>query len=161
MTLRITPTRRPSDRFALLICVGALVIGSLLCHRSALAVERITSFDCRVVVGEEGMLSITETITVVAEASDGAEAVEEVVAVKPDVVLMDIALPDGWGGRVAQRLLAVRPDLAIVYTTGMVEIDPIESGGLTGSDAVLRKPFTGDQLVETLNNAMASKRGRS
>ncbi len=69
MTLRITPTRRPSDRFALLICVGALVIGSLLCHRSALAVERITSFDCRVVVGEEGMLSITETITVVAEGN--------------------------------------------------------------------------------------------
>lgn len=97
----------------------------------------------------------------------GASSAEEAAEVLDryegdiDVVLMDIALPDGWGGRVAQRLLAMRPDLAIVYTTGMVEIDPIESGGLTGSDAVLRKPFTGDQLAETLNNAMASKRGRS
>jgi len=69
MTFRITPTRRPSDRFASLICVAALVIGSLLWHQSALAVERITSFDCRVVVGEEGMLSITETITVIAEGN--------------------------------------------------------------------------------------------
>jgi FixJ family two-component response regulator len=61
---------------------------------------------------------------------------------------------------VAQRLIAVRPDLAVVYTTGFAEIDPIQSGGLVGAEQVIRKPFTGDQLADVLTRAIESKRGR-
>lgn len=71
-----------------------------------------------------------------------------------DVLLMDINLPDGWGGLVAQRLMAVRPDMAIVYTTGFAEIDPILAGGLSAAEFWIRKPFTGDQLADVLNRAI-------
>ncbi len=72
--------------------------------------------------------------------------------------LMDIHLPDGWGAIVAQRLVNARPDMAVVYTTGLAEIDPILSGGLAGAQFVIRKPFTGDQLADTLSRAIAAKR---
>lgn len=74
-----------------------------------------------------------------------------------DVLLMDMNLPDGWGGRVAQQLRVSRPDMAIIYTTGLAEIDPMESGGLSGADFVIRKPFTGEQLADTVTRAMAAK----
>lgn len=52
----------------ILAAVVLVAIGLHSCG-AAIADERITSFDCRVVVGERGMLSITETITVVAEGN--------------------------------------------------------------------------------------------
>jgi two-component system, cell cycle sensor histidine kinase and response regulator CckA len=76
-----------------------------------------------------------------------------------DALLMDINLPDGWGALVAQRLTAARPGMAIVYTTGFAEIDPILSGGLSAAEFVIRKPFTGDQLADVLNRAIAARGG--
>ena len=75
-----------------------------------------------------------------------------------DALLMDINLPDGWGGLVAQRLKVIRPEMAIVYTTGFAEIDPILSGGLSSVEHVIRKPFTGDQLADALNRAIDGRR---
>jgi len=91
-----------------------------------------------------------------AEASEVIETYEGVI----DVLLMDINLPDGWGAQVAQRLIATRPDMAIVYTTGFAEIDPILSGGLKSAEFVIRKPFTGDQLADVLRRAIAGKGGK-
>lgn len=96
-------------------------------------------------------------------ASSAEEAAEVIEGFEGDidVVLMDINLPYGWGARVAQRLIAARPDLAVVYTTGLAEVDPIQSGGLVGGELVIRKPFTGDQLADVLTQAIEMKRGRS
>lgn len=92
----------------------------------------------------------------VIEAASAAEA-EEVIEHHEgpiDALLMDINLPDGWGAHVAQRLVATRPGMAIVYTTGFAEIDPILSGGLNAAEFVIRKPFTGDQLAGVLTAAI-------
>lgn len=50
--------------------------------------------------------------------------------------------------------------MAIVYTTGFAEVDPILSGGLNSAQYVIRKPFTGDRLADVLRSAIAAK-GRS
>jgi DNA-binding NtrC family response regulator len=96
-------------------------------------------------------------------AASGAEA-EHVIERHEgeiDALLMDINLPDGWGSMVAQRLTSARPGMAVVYTTGLAEIDPILSGGIGGAEFLIRKPFTGDQLAEALTRAMQAKgRGR-
>lgn len=92
-------------------------------------------------------------------ASSAAEATEVIESFEGDIdaLLMDINLPDGWGALVAQRLMSVRPDMAIVYTTGFAEVDPILSGGLNSAQYVIRKPFTGDRLAEVLSQAIEAK----
>lgn len=92
-------------------------------------------------------------------AATAAEATEVIDRYEGeiDALLMDINLPDGWGSMVAQRLRSARPDMAVVYTTGFAEIDPIVSGGLGNAQFVIRKPFTGDQLAEVLTRAIANR----
>lgn len=92
-------------------------------------------------------------------ASSAAEAREVLDSYEGeiDALLMDISLPDGWGAMVAQQLRSTRPGMAVVYTTGLPEIDPILSGGISGADFVIRKPFTGDQLADALRRAIAAK----
>ncbi len=92
-------------------------------------------------------------------ASTAAEAAEVIESFEGDIdaLLMDINLPDGWGALLAQRLISIRPDMAIVYTTGFAEVDPILSGGLNSAQYVIRKPFTGDHLADVLRSAIAAK----
>ena len=55
--------------------------------------------------------------SIVGEAVDAASAVGEVRAVQPDVVLLDVQLPDADGFEVADRLLGDRPRPAIILTS--------------------------------------------
>ncbi len=91
-----------------------------------------------------------------ATAAEAAEVIDRYEG-EIDALLMDINLPDGWGSMVAQRLRSARPGMAVVYTTGFAEIDPIVSGGLSNAQFVIRKPFTGDQLAEVLTRAIANR----
>jgi len=54
---------------------------------------------------------------VAGEAADAASALAEVQAVRPDVVLLDVQLPDGDGFEVADALLAARPRPAVILTS--------------------------------------------
>jgi len=71
-----------------------------------------------------------------------------------DVLLMDINLPDGWGGTLAQALLEEHPEMVVIFTTGYANDDPILSGALNDAPFVLRKPFTSEELLNMLADAM-------
>jgi DNA-binding NarL/FixJ family response regulator len=58
-----------------------------------------------------------EGFDVVGEAEDGASALARAAELKPELVLLDIQLPDFDGFEVAERLLAVNPELAIVLVS--------------------------------------------
>jgi DNA-binding NtrC family response regulator len=95
----------------------------------------------------------------VIEAANSEEAERKIEEVEEpiDVLLMDINLPDGWGATVAQQLLNSHPEMVVVYITGFAHEDPILSGALNDARYVLRKPFTGDQLVDVLRSAMEGR----
>lgn len=75
-----------------------------------------------------------------------------------DVLLMDINLPDGWGATLAQAMLESHPEMTVVYTTGYADEDPILSGALNDAPFVLRKPFSSDELLDLLRQAMGMPR---
>ena len=72
-----------------------------------------------------------------------------------NVLLMDINLPDGWGGALAQRLLGQHPEMSVVYTTGFADTDPVLSGALHDAPYVLRKPFSSKELLDVVGRAAA------
>ena len=64
---------------------------------------------------------------VVGEAADGAEALEAAQRLRPDVVLLDVGLPDSDGLEVARRLSEAQPELSIVLISSRdrEELEPL------------------------------------
>lgn len=67
--------------------------------------------------GLRGMLEAAPEITVVGEAASGEEAVAQAVRLRPDVVLMDLRMPNGDGVDATSRILAVLPGTRVVVLT--------------------------------------------
>ena len=80
--------------------------------RTALIVD-----DHRLFRASARMLLEIEGFDVVGEAADGAEAVAEGVRLRPDVVLLDVQLPDTTGFEVARRLLAAGLNCQVVLVS--------------------------------------------
>jgi CheY-like chemotaxis protein len=89
----------------------------------------------------------------VAAAYDGADAIERALTWQPDVVLLDIGLPDMSGYEVARRLRTVeggRP-LSIIAISGWGQQRDKEEALEAGCDAHLTKPANPAEVRELLN----------
>jgi DNA-binding NarL/FixJ family response regulator len=89
--------------------------------------------------GVSAILGADETIEVVAEASDGRDAVEKVLAKRPDVVLLDIRMPvlDGLGA--AAEIRRLLPATGVIMLTTFGEDDYIERALGLGAGGFLLK----------------------
>ena len=85
---------------------------------------------------------------VVAEAADGAGAIAAAAAHRPDVVVLDLGLPDLAGSEVVRRLRQVAPQTAVVVYTGSVTADRSEVTGEV--EAFVRKDQGVRYLVDLL-----------
>ena len=87
-----------------------------------------------------------------------AEGVGRAAADKPDMILLDNQLPDGWGVDYIRVLRSICPDSRIVVVSAMDDIGPVVAE--RGADAFLAKPFTAEQVRKTLGYPKpASKSG--
>lgn len=71
---------------------------------------------------------------------------------RPDIILLDVGLPDGDGFEVARQLHAETGDIGIVMLTGRGEVPDRVRGLNEGADAYLSKPVDIDVLVSTLHS---------
>ena len=96
----------------------------------------------------------------VAEATNGVEALEQAHALKPDIILMDLALPkmDGW--EATRQLTAdVRTrNIPIVALTGHALAGHAEGAKAAGCDAFVTKPCLPDALVAEIRRMLAASR---
>jgi DNA-binding NarL/FixJ family response regulator len=100
--------------------------------------------------GVRSLLELADNIDVVAEAADGKQAVEQVPAVKPDVLLMDMRMPV-MSGLEALRALAAQNTLppTIILTT--FDDDQLVLAGIkAGAKGYLLKDVSLDQLVSAI-----------
>jgi CheY-like chemotaxis protein len=85
--------------------------------------------------------------------SDGANAVERIQTIAPDLVLMDIVLPGSDGVRLTEQLKAM-PQLAsipVVMLTGEARVETLVRSMQAGAADFIVKPFTRDALVAKLS----------
>src|SRR5438105_378124 len=83
----------------------------------------------------------------VESASNGREALSQVSAFRPDLMLLDIMLPDMEGFEVAQRLGAQRAELPIIFLTARDTTEDKVRGLSMGGDDYVTKPFSLEELV--------------
>jgi AmiR/NasT family two-component response regulator len=118
--------------------------------------------DVRVLIAEDDYL-ISEMIkglleeigyTAVGEAVDGLEAVEMTQSLRPDVVLMDIKMPD-TDGLEATRLIFERCPTPVVVLTAYETPELVEEASAAGAGAYLVKPPSAREMERAIIIAMA------
>ena len=101
-------------------------------------------------VGLRMVLSAEPDIEVVGEASDGAAAVGVVAETQPDVVLMDIRMPEVDGIEGARRVLAGSPDVKVVVLTTFDEDAYVEAALRSGVSGFLLKVAPPERLIDAV-----------
>lgn len=104
----------------------------------------------------EGLRLIFETadsIEVVGEASDGAEAIRLADELKPNVVLMDLRMPNVDGLTAIERLRSAQPDIAVVILTTYNEDALMMRGLKAGARGYLLKDTDRQTLLDTIRAA--------
>ncbi|MEU2199262.1 response regulator [Isoptericola sp. NPDC019482] len=87
---------------------------------------------------------------VVGEAHSGADALAAVEALRPDLVLLDVHLPDMSGIEVLRRLRAAGHDLGVIVITAAREADTVRAAAAGGAAHYLVKPFASEDLTARL-----------
>jgi DNA-binding NarL/FixJ family response regulator len=101
--------------------------------------------------GLRSVLSSDETIEVVGEAGDGREALGEVRTLRPDLVLMDIRMPELDGIAATREVLAVEPHVKVVVLTTFEEDDYIFEALSAGASGFLLKRTKPEELIAAIH----------
>ncbi|MER6871897.1 response regulator, partial [Amycolatopsis sp. NPDC000673] len=83
-------------------------------------------------------------------ASDGAQALETILANRPDAMVLDVMMPRLDGLEVARRLRSTGDDLPILVLTARDTVSDRVSGLDAGADDYLPKPFALEELLARL-----------
>jgi DNA-binding NarL/FixJ family response regulator len=105
--------------------------------------------------GLRSVLSSDETIDVIGEAGDGRDAVECVRKLGPDVVLMDVRMPNLDGIAATREVLDARPEAKVVILTTFEEDDYIFGALRAGASGFLLKRTSPEDLIGGLHTVAA------
>jgi DNA-binding NarL/FixJ family response regulator len=105
--------------------------------------------------GLRAVLSSDEGVTVVGEASDGRAGVELVRRLTPDVVLMDVRMPDLDGISATRDILAVSPEVKVVILTTFEQDDYIFGALRAGASGFLLKRTKPEELIAAIHTIAA------
>ncbi len=112
-------------------------------------------------VVREGLRSLfnrRNDMQVVAEAGSVAEAVQAALRHRPNVIVMDVRLPDGSGVEACRDIRAELPDTRVIMLTSYADDEAVFSSILAGASGYLLKQIRGQQLAEAVE---AVARGES
>jgi DNA-binding NarL/FixJ family response regulator len=105
--------------------------------------------------GLRGVLSSDQAIEVVGEAGDGREAAYRTRLLSPDVVLMDVRMPDLDGISATRELLASFPEVRVVILTTFEQEDYIFGALSAGASGFLLKRTRPEELIAAIHTIAA------
>jgi len=103
------------------------------------------------------LLDAQPDFRVVGEAQDGLEAVEQAQALHPDVVLMDIRMPECDGLEATRRIKLQMPDVRVVMLTVSDDEEDLEAAVRCGADGYLLKDLMPETLFQQLRGLMSGE----
>ena len=91
----------------------------------------------------------------VTEAGNGTEGLAALEAVRPDLLVVDYAMPDMTGAEVISKARQRFPDLPVILATGYADMAAVER--LAGRPTILRKPFDIAALGDAVNEVLDAR----
>ena len=107
--------------------------------------------------GLRSLLASVNEINIVGEAGSVAEAVREAERLKPQVVLMDLRLPDGSGIDACRDILSSLPQTRILFLTSYSDEEAILSTVMAGASGYLMKEIGQHALIRAIADAAAGR----
>lgn len=103
--------------------------------------------------GLGAFLQVFDDFELVGEASNGREAVSVCAAVQPDVVLMDLVMPEMDGAQATKQIREQFPGTQVIVLTSFKEDNLVESAIEAGAIGYLLKNATADELADAIRAA--------
>lgn len=108
-------------------------------------------------VGLRTLLGQFPQVEVLGEAGSVQAALAEAERLSPDVVLLDIRLPDGSGLDVCRRLQSSRPDVRVLMLTSFDDEKLVAEAIAAGADGYLLQEIDGNRLVEAIEQVASGQ----
>jgi two-component system, NarL family, response regulator LiaR len=107
--------------------------------------------------GLRTFLELQEDIEVVADVADGRQALAAVAEHDPDVVLMDLVLPEVDGVEAIRRIVSERPRIRVIALTSFLDDDKVFSAVRAGAAGYLLKDVEPSELVKAIRTVNAGE----
>ncbi len=104
------------------------------------------------------LLEMDERVTVVGQATDGLEAVKIALALKPDVVLMDVKMPNLDGIEAARRIITENPKIKVLMLTTFEADNHVIQALKAGASGYVLKDSQAGAIVSSLLAVVAGER---
>jgi len=102
--------------------------------------------------GLRNVLSLSDDLDLVGEATDGPDAVELAETLRPDVVVMDINLPTMNGLQATRKLKSLRPEIKVVMLTAYDDEEQVYRAIRAGASAYFAKDVSPERLVDVIRH---------
>ncbi|GAA4576564.1 response regulator transcription factor [Planotetraspora kaengkrachanensis] len=107
--------------------------------------------------GVAALLESEADIEVAGEAATAESAMARIPALKPDVVVLDVRLPDGSGVDVCREVRSKVPDLACLILTSFADDDALFNAVMAGASGYVLKQIHGSDLVGAVRTVAAGQ----
>lgn len=107
--------------------------------------------------GLRTLLSVEPALDVIGDAANVASAIEGVTRLKPNVVLLDIRLPDGSGIDACRAILQTVPETRVLFLTSVLDDTIVDQAVRGGAHGYLLKEIDGRGLVNAIRDVAAGK----
>lgn len=101
-------------------------------------------------MGLRALMESSPDVEVVAEASTAAEAEEEAERTRPDVIIMDVRLPDGSGVEACRHIREAHPEARVIMLTSYGDDEALFSSLQAGASGYVLKETRGRSLLEAV-----------
>ncbi len=108
-------------------------------------------------LGLRTLLGRERTIEVVGEASTAAEAVAQARRLRPDVVVMDVRLPDRSGVEACREIRAEAPGTHVVMLTSYADDDAVLASIMAGASGYLLKQVRGQEMARAIETVASGR----
>lgn len=107
--------------------------------------------------GLGAFLSIHDDLELVGEASDGARALALCTKIKPDVILMDLIMPNMDGAEATTRIRQSFPEIQVLVLTSFKEDELVQKALEAGAIGYLLKNISSDELAKAIRAAHSGR----
>ena len=141
-------------------------VGAANSHTACSLQGQKWSFSIRILIVDDfddwrrqlhSLLKARPTWQIIAEASDGSEAVQKAEDLKPDLILLDIGLPKLNGIEAARQIRQRSPSSKIIFLSQNSDLDIVRAAFDTGASGYVRKIDAGRELLPAVDAVLGGK----